>query len=691
MQSIAPDSRHGNRQSMSVPDYKKIGYRHTADDWHIIGVGFEIVPNYDFEAACKGMGQQEIEAELRRNWSVSHGRVVYPEFSRQLHVAKDPIEPNPRGTYFLGWDLPGCPACVITQLNEYGQWLLLGAVVQPENESIGVYEFAERVAERLQRVYALPYGLDLDDLKLVHIGDPAGNFPVARTGRKRQEVRSAFDVLRRGSRLYMGEDEDGQEIYEERPGWGWHVVSGELTNTKRQEAMRARLTTTLSGGLSSVVACPTNHPVIDGFASYVHKKIEGMEGMYSREPVKNHACVDVSTQALTPSGWKYHHELSVGDPLYVYDMERNRLRLGTCLAVNLYEEPTEAIHFRGKALDMLVTPNHKCLARRQISRRGKPNTYEGPFLVRADELHSGHHLVCQAPLDHSGKPQQWFSNEFIRICAWVATEGTYKPFRDDIAIYQSESYNPQYVDEIDTLLRSYPGIMRRSPRMQGGIIDGREIPASSMVAWVLSRELAWLVRHWMPDKFPSYEMIHRMSISQMRLFIYEAIRGDGCGWGRETLGPIPPPPASIARERDFFVRPGTVRLYQSVIRESQMERVQAMATLAGLDGRLRYHDKPNPRVALSLCRNPRNGTAVCALHKEIVALPAVWCPTTDGGTWVARREGRAFITGNSHIMNATEYACTRLSARHPRKERDEDEEQPSRFQSGAAPRWSRNY
>lgn len=272
-----------------LPEYQKIELRHTKDDWYIVGVGWQLVPGYRYDEACRGMGKQEIAAELDRNWSVTRGRTVYPEWSRELHVARERIEFDARQTWYLGWDLPGCPACIISQLNEYGQWLLAPPVLQPESESIGIYEFVERVAERLQRAYALPAGMDLEELKIVHVGDPAGNFPVARTGRKRQEVRSAFDVLRRGSRLYMGEDEDGQEIYEERPGWGWHVISGELTNLKRQEAMRARLTTTLAGGLSALVVCPSALQLIDAFSNYVHKKVEGMENTYSREPLKNWA------------------------------------------------------------------------------------------------------------------------------------------------------------------------------------------------------------------------------------------------------------------------------------------------------------------------------------------------------------------------------------------------------------------
>lgn len=272
-----------------APAYRKVELRKTKDDWYVIGVDWRVVPGYDYQAACRGMGKQEIEAELNRNWQASKSKLIYPEWSRDLHIAREKIEPNPNAPFYLGWDLPGCPACVITQLNEYGQWLLLGAVTQPESESIGVYEFAERVAERLQRNYALPAGLDLDRLKLVHIGDPAGNSPIARTGRKRQEVRSAFDVLRRGSKLYMGEDEDGHEVYEERPGWGWNVIAGDLTNTKRQEAMRARLTTSFAGGLSALVVCPGNHAVIDAFPNYVKKKIEGRENDYSDNPLKNQA------------------------------------------------------------------------------------------------------------------------------------------------------------------------------------------------------------------------------------------------------------------------------------------------------------------------------------------------------------------------------------------------------------------
>ncbi len=270
------------------PRYEKLEYRQTRDGWHILGVGWEVVPGYDFAAACVGMGENEIEMELKRNWSVTRGKAVYPEFNVDRHVAKQPLIFDPSRPLHCGFDWLGTPAFVPTQLNAHGQWLIFPSLSPPETESIAIYEFAEQVANHLLRRYAAPHGLSLDDLQMVHIGDPSGNNPPARTAGKRQETHSAFEILKKGSKMYLGEDDHGDPVYEQRPGWGWRVIPGAMRIKDRIEAVRARLTTTLHGGLSALVIDPAAQVVKDGFAGGYHYK-KYSDDTYAREPEKNHS------------------------------------------------------------------------------------------------------------------------------------------------------------------------------------------------------------------------------------------------------------------------------------------------------------------------------------------------------------------------------------------------------------------
>jgi hypothetical protein len=268
---------------------RKLPLRYTRDEWYILSVPWESVPNYDFAAACKGMDDSAIQREILRNWSVTPGKAVYPQYSERLHLAEGPLPYDPSRPLHIGWDWAwtGCPACVVTQLNHYGQWLVLSEIAPNEAEATEPYSFAERVASHLLRVYANPNDMDLDDLEMVHIGDPAGvNPPVrAREGRK-QEVHSCFEILKKGSKLYLGNDDHGNPAYEEKPGWGWNVIKGKGGKTDRIQAVTARLTTTLPGGHTAFLVDPRCEAVRNALGGgYAYKQFS--DGTYGHDPEKN--------------------------------------------------------------------------------------------------------------------------------------------------------------------------------------------------------------------------------------------------------------------------------------------------------------------------------------------------------------------------------------------------------------------
>lgn len=262
--------------------------RITPDGWAVLTLHWSANEDYDYEAACQGQSEEDIRTELEIDWSATKGKRVYPQFSRQNHVATEALRFEPSRPLHIGWDWGKVPACCITQVNVYGQWLIFPSLSPPETASLGVYEFASMVADHLLQEYAAPHGLDLEELKMVHVGDPAGQYAAAKTGLKRQETKACFDVLYGGSKLYLGEDDRGDPVYEERPGWKWRVIPGPIDITRRLESVRSRLTTTLNGGLSALVVDPRAEMIITGFlGSYAYKQYT--DGSYSRDPDKNAA------------------------------------------------------------------------------------------------------------------------------------------------------------------------------------------------------------------------------------------------------------------------------------------------------------------------------------------------------------------------------------------------------------------
>lgn len=261
----------------------------TADSWWVLQIhGPSAVPDYDDAFFRRSMTDNDYRREVGLDWHATSGKRVYPEFGRELHVAKEPLEFDPDLPLHCGWDMPGTPAFAVTQVNAWGQWCLLSSLSPKEGISIGVYDFAQMAADHLYTKYAQPYGLELEELQLVHVGDPAGWRPMPRAGESPQEARSCFEIVKRGVKVYLGKDEDGEAVYEERPGWGWDVIPGAVGITDRLEAVRARLRRLTADGLPALIVNPEpdGKIFIEAFlGGYAYKA--RADGRYEHDPEKN--------------------------------------------------------------------------------------------------------------------------------------------------------------------------------------------------------------------------------------------------------------------------------------------------------------------------------------------------------------------------------------------------------------------
>lgn len=272
---------------MTEPNSKVLPIRKNSAGWTIVTVPHTAVPGYDYEAACMGMTYEGIQREIHIDWSASLGKRVYPEFGRDHHIALDPLIFEPSRPLYCGWDFGLFhPAFVVTQVNALGQWLIFNAITPSEEQALGVYDFAEIVANYLTQTFAIPNELELKDLKLVHFGDPAGAAPPPRTGDSPKEIRSCFDIIRKGLEINVGTDANGDPKVLKKPGFGWRIMPGKVGITERLESVRARLTMTLQGGLPALVVDPGAEMIKEAFlGGYCYKQRQ--DGTYEYQPKKD--------------------------------------------------------------------------------------------------------------------------------------------------------------------------------------------------------------------------------------------------------------------------------------------------------------------------------------------------------------------------------------------------------------------
>lgn len=286
----------------------KLPLRRTEDGWYVLEIrGERDVPGYEPREVGRGMSTQTYRREVLGDWTASAGKVVYPEYG-DIHEPREALPFDPELPLVLGWDLPaatgGTPACVVSQVSHAGQWLLYGSVMPGRDEAIGVWAFGERVADYLQREFAAPAGLTVNDLRLVHYGDPAGNAkPLAgsvQSGGKRVEVRSAFDTLRLGEQVLAGHDDDGAPIIQTLPGRGWVIQPGAVSLRERLEAVRGRLMTLLSGGAPALLVDPGATVLREAFRGG-YNYAQRTDGQYELDPAKNRYSHPMDAMSYTAS------------------------------------------------------------------------------------------------------------------------------------------------------------------------------------------------------------------------------------------------------------------------------------------------------------------------------------------------------------------------------------------------------
>lgn len=226
----------------------------TSQGVHVLRVHFTAdadkrTPEFEAEAR-RGMSEQDFEREYNISFNAPRGLAWYKEFNYQLHVAKEPLQPIHGRPICRSFDYGLTPATTFGQTSAKGQLLIL----YPELQSVDCGITAHGKVVKSESQVWFP------GFSFVDVGDPAGN------QRAQTDEKSCNDILR--------------EEYD------INVQAGEISFTKRDEALRKLLTTLTPDGQPMLLIDPRCEKyVISGFrGGYQRKEVAGV---YTDDPDKN--------------------------------------------------------------------------------------------------------------------------------------------------------------------------------------------------------------------------------------------------------------------------------------------------------------------------------------------------------------------------------------------------------------------
>lgn len=360
-------------------------------------------------------------------------------------------------------------------------------------------------------------------------------------------------------------------------------------------------------------------------------------------------CVDYDTEILTKSGWKRYDQVVEGDQILSYSLSTHEIVDDVVQAVHIYDRPTEVVRFESPTFSSVSTWDHRWVA-------GEAD--EVPRIRTSREIFS--HKWPDYPIlrvaDNSFEANDDISDEQLKILGWFFTDGNRGGPHYAIHLYQSvrrEKNAAVYEDMISTLSSAS---IECTDACRDGYYHEIYLKQNDFTKWVWDE---------FTDRIPTFDFISTLSQRQSEILLRAMLQGDGSGvdgHGDALKNSRVSLLCRDAKFRDAF--------------QYLCFRAGYASNSSFIDASL--HDNPSNHVLYPSMSNipSHEGTYydTCVLkitraqiyphHKHVETTSGVWCVTTQQGTWIARRAGKVYITGNSIIQGSaaeqTKLAILRL-------------------------------
>jgi len=311
-------------------------------------------------------------------------------------------------------------------------------------------------------------------------------------------------------------------------------------------------------------------------------------------------CLSSDTESLTKEGWKTYDKLTIGEEVLTYDMVTRTLEYQKVQSIYVYDGDWEMVNIRSRAQDQLVTTNHMVMF--------EPGSRKGfEYLAPAAGLPKRNFMIRMGASWHIQKDDDQYSDDLLKLVAWIVTEGHFEKDCAGIRIIQVKKSD--YWQEIK-------GILDRL-NIEYSILGYGEGKHQDSIFRIAASDGRW-IREIVQDKLVPRGMLYSLSERQLNLLLLELAKGDGV----------------IRNGRPIKLYTGSAELagiYQEIAIKTQKRSV------IGYGKGAYYVGIVNPRCKSWIMDPPR-----MVQHKG-----TVWCINVPNHTFVARRNGKPFITGNS--------------------------------------------
>ncbi len=336
-------------------------------------------------------------------------------------------------------------------------------------------------------------------------------------------------------------------------------------------------------------------------------------------------CTSNDTECLTLEGWKKYNQLKIGEKIASFNLNKKIVEYKPLLNLHKYNYKGfmyNIKHPKTGKIDMLITPNHNVIANKNPKKLF-------PYSKYAYELNTGDHLLINAkkwnyPILHTFKNKYW-----AELIGFIIGDGSIRRWKSkkaiSINIAQKTNNNRRYMKRLLEKCN-----LDYKFKNKGGIDIWRINYSDSLRYWSnlkINKKnknfLNWVLNN-MSDK-----KLNRLLISlppkQLKLLLKGLLKSDGHIYSSNW---------KVFYQRDY----NTIKLVEELCLRIGKKIVTT---------RKPSSFKPSNWVYSISISNRRNAIINKGNIKKVKYSNVVWCPETDNGTWIAKRKGIPFITGNS--------------------------------------------
>ena len=347
--------------------------------------------------------------------------------------------------------------------------------------------------------------------------------------------------------------------------------------------------------------------------------------------IKQYNCISADTQILTARGWKDANTIRVLDEVYSLDVTRNKIIKNSCQHIFCYDFAGQMVNIKNQNTDQLVTPNHHCLVQDVIKTKtkgGQVNYVKHDYWVYKDawQIRSG---TTKFPLAGSYSGKLMYENLFCELVGLIIADGCYNKQNDYMAIYQSE-VNEKILQRIRYILGKlkipYSEYIREKeyadPKHFIHLSDeklGKTYLYHEFYLGSSAKEWVKKIRQLCPSKKLHWGLLE-LEAENKEYLLKGLCEGDG---------------------RKSNYKFGFGDFYQN-----DMEELEVFQALLHMTNKQGWINKK--KMSCSIHLNPTTEIQGKHYKNRLVDYEGyVWCIETEIGNFMARRNGKIFITGNS--------------------------------------------